>query len=893
MAEKTATLTSTSINPGWRSNWSDTDWNGYSDASGLSGSNSDNWVGKAGYPDKNYYATNILFDSTTLASLKNKTITSVKLTLTVVSGTIPIYENYPIGYKYNASDKGTEAWKRTSKTACAGYLKSSSKIDASNTSITITLENTVPTYGYVIGSFSESLNASVKLGTSATLVIKYNDTYLVSYNGNNSTGTVSNLPSSQTKNAGTNLTLSSTKPTRSNDTATGYTITFNANGGRVSSSSASSSTSKTATRTTKYTFSKWNTKAGGGGTDYAAGAIYSTDADATMYAQWTSTVSDSITLLTPVRIGYTFKGWYDESSGGNKIGNAGATYAPTANKTLYAHWENQYGTVYEISGNVLAGWRASAYWNAVWSGYSSADSLSNTDLKYRWIGKYSNDLRAINILFDSTTLAAAKARTIVSITLTITVISGTIPGGTTNTTYPIGYKKTSSTTDWERTSSSSVAGYIRTSSATEASNTLLDIDMGTTVPTYGYTAGPYSSSLNISIRLGTTAKLTIVTSNQYTLSYNANGGNSSSVPSSQTGTGNPSYTFTISSTKPTRNNAAASTNCTITYNKNGVGAILSTTSQTSARTISYTFSKWYLNAGGTGTAYSPGGTITVNENTTLYATWSSSTSAAAVTLPTPTRKGYTFKGWYTAASGGTKAGNAGASYTPSGSVTSVTLYAQWTCNGTEYTLSGNVLAGWRSSWGDADWNGYSSASTLSTTDLKRNWIGKYSNNVRAINILFTESTLRSLRLKNILAIFLTITVTGSNASSSNYAIGYKLNNSTTDWTRSNAASSASSTSVKAGSIPTFTDASGLSIDIDMGTTVPVYGYTSGPPSQNFSTSIYLGATATLTIVAKNENTIRIVNGSSLDTYTIYVVENGALVPYVASVVNGSNLDPYS
>jgi hypothetical protein len=89
MAEKTATLNSTSINPGWRSNWSDTDWNGYSDASGLSGDNSYNWVGKAGYPDKNYYATNILFDSQTLASLKNKTITSVKLTLTVVSGTIP------------------------------------------------------------------------------------------------------------------------------------------------------------------------------------------------------------------------------------------------------------------------------------------------------------------------------------------------------------------------------------------------------------------------------------------------------------------------------------------------------------------------------------------------------------------------------------------------------------------------------------------------------------------------------------------------------------------------------------------------------------------------------------------------------------------------------------
>lgn len=52
----------------------------------------------------------------------------------------------------------------------------------------------------------------------------------------------------------------------------------------------------------------------------------------------------------------------------------------------------------------------------------------------------------------------------------------------------------------------------------------------------------------------------------------------------------------------------------------------------------------------------------------LYAQWSAMT---AVTLPTPTRKGYNFLGWYTALSGGTKVSS---NYTPSGNVT---LYAQW------------------------------------------------------------------------------------------------------------------------------------------------------------------------------------------------------------------------
>ncbi|MGN1239863.1 MAG: InlB B-repeat-containing protein, partial [Paludibacteraceae bacterium] len=47
----------------------------------------------------------------------------------------------------------------------------------------------------------------------------------------------------------------------------------------------------------------------------------------------------------------------------------------------------------------------------------------------------------------------------------------------------------------------------------------------------------------------------------------------------------------------------------------------------------------------------------------------------AVTLPTPnTREGYTFNGWYTAATDGTLAGAAGATYTPTGDIT---LYAQW------------------------------------------------------------------------------------------------------------------------------------------------------------------------------------------------------------------------
>ncbi len=47
---------------------------------------------------------------------------------------------------------------------------------------------------------------------------------------------------------------------------------------------------------------------------------------------------------------------------------------------------------------------------------------------------------------------------------------------------------------------------------------------------------------------------------------------------------------------------------------------------------------------------------------------------ASTTLPTPTRAGYKFLGWYTAPTGGTKIGDAGATYTPT---ESTILHAQW------------------------------------------------------------------------------------------------------------------------------------------------------------------------------------------------------------------------
>ncbi|MBR1839334.1 MAG: glycoside hydrolase family 88 protein, partial [Prevotella sp.] len=68
---------------------------------------------------------------------------------------------------------------------------------------------------------------------------------------------------------------------------------------------------------------------------------------------------------------------------------------------------------------------------------------------------------------------------------------------------------------------------------------------------------------------------------------------------------------------------------------------------------------------------------TTNGGTCATASLTQASSGASITLPTATKSGYTFNGWYTASTGGTLKGAANASYTPTANET---LYAQFTEN---------------------------------------------------------------------------------------------------------------------------------------------------------------------------------------------------------------------
>jgi len=152
-----------------------------------------------------------------------------------------------------------------------------------------------------------------------------------------------------------------------------YTITFNANDGTgavpepktVNAGSFTSLPGGSALSKTGYTFSGWNTKADGTGTNYGAGASYTPESDVTLYAKWdavTYTVTfhanggngtppsaqsaqagSSITLPSGsglTKAGYNFSGWNINASGTGLLFDAGIPYTPSGNITLYAKWSD-------------------------------------------------------------------------------------------------------------------------------------------------------------------------------------------------------------------------------------------------------------------------------------------------------------------------------------------------------------------------------------------------------------------------------------------------------------------------------------------------------------------------------------------------------------------------
>ena len=400
---------------------------------------------------------------------------------------------------------------------------------------------------------------------------------------------------------------------------------------------------KTEEKKVKLTFGGYYSETNGKGIQYinASGSgvkSYDKAKDTTLYAKWNSA---SITLPTPSKTGYTFDGWYTQSSGGTKVSN---TYTPAGNVTLYAHWTN---VNYTLTINPNGGIWNNTTSNSTKTGTTNSKlSIANPTPKGYTVSFNSNGGNNVNSITSQRTFTNWS-------------LSGS--GSISGTTYTFGSGNATLTANYNN-------GSITLPSATKAGHKFkgwYSNGCGTTF--IGNAGESYTPTSNVTLKA-------CYSYYAYILDVYPNGGTWNGTtektrieplakpkPSIY---GNTDYTGKIGSTIDIPNPIPPS-GYTVSFNTNGGSSISSITSTKS-------FNGWNNSSPGTfsGTTYTYGegsGYITANYKNN------------SVNLPKPTKSGYTFNGWYTASSGGTKVNN---TYTPTGNIT---LYAHWSAN--SYTLS--------------------------------------------------------------------------------------------------------------------------------------------------------------------------------------------------------------
>ena len=419
-----------------------------------------------------------------------------------------------------------------------------------------------------------------------------------------------------------------------------------------------------------YTFAGWYTAAEGGSVITADSTVTRT-ADHTLYAHWTVkeltvTFDPGIgsldetdnskkvnyaakygTLPVPVRDGYTFSGWYTAAEGGSLI-TADSAVTNTADHTLYAHWEGKELTITlnPGEGNLEAG--SSTKKVRVNGNYGSLPIPSREG--YNFAGWYTAAEGGSLITADSAVTNTADhamyARwTAKELTITFNPGAGNLDENSTS-------KKVNYNSKYGTLPSPVRDGYTFAGWYTELQGGSIVTAESTVTGTTDFTLYAHW------------------TAKELTVTFNAGAGSLDANNKSKKVNYNSKYgTLPV----PVRDG--------------------------------YTFSGWYTAAEG-GSLITADSAVTNTADHTLYAHWEgkeltitlnpgegnleagSSTKKVRVngnygSLPIPSREGYNFAGWYTAAEGGSL-------ITADSAVTNTadhTLYAYWTAR--ELTVTFN------------------------------------------------------------------------------------------------------------------------------------------------------------------------------------------------------------
>jgi len=372
--------------------------------------------------------------------------------------------------------------------------------------------------------------------------------------------------------------------------------------------------------------------------------------DITLYAKWTPItytieyvtyggtatgnpktyiITDNVTFNNATLSGYVFKGWYTAAEGGSKV--TGITAGTTGNIILYAHWDYVSTITFESNG----GSPVNSISNV--EGTAISAPVAPTKEHYTFAGWYSD--AALKNAYSFTTQPAEDITLYAKWTPVVYEIEYVLNGGTNSENNVVEY---------------TVEDKIELYAPSKVGYTFIG----------WFTDAEFTSSVVTELKVGTSGKITLYAHysvNQYTISFESNGGTSVSAITQ---------------------NYATSVTAPEAPSKNG-----------------YTFAGWYSNASLT-SKYTF--STMPAEDITLYAKWNLETynitynlnggtnnssnpatytiTSAKITLKAPTKTGYSFAGWYTDA----KCTEA-ITEIASGSYGVVELFAKWTA--TEYTIT--------------------------------------------------------------------------------------------------------------------------------------------------------------------------------------------------------------
>ncbi|MGM9875623.1 MAG: InlB B-repeat-containing protein [Bacilli bacterium] len=236
------------------------DTSSYQDAITLSGE-LDTWGGVIYMTVTNNTSNTITF-TMGVATSKDEIVLPSYMKLVTITA--------PSTYTLNLN-KGTGVSKIYYKiNGASSYTSSTSNISLSVNSGSTYYYYGTSSKGYGMSSCTSSSPCSGTMGTSAvtkTLSATKN-TYIINYDANGGTG----APNSQIKTYGTTLTLSSVQPIKIG-----------------------------------YPFIEWNTNQDGSGTVYQSGGSYTTNANATLYAQYSTTLTNYTVYLDVIDTGESYQ----------------------------------------------------------------------------------------------------------------------------------------------------------------------------------------------------------------------------------------------------------------------------------------------------------------------------------------------------------------------------------------------------------------------------------------------------------------------------------------------------------------------------------------------------------------------------------------------------------